>query len=204
MARQRGVPQKRIQFQPSSENKIPVTKFDAARRQLEIAVTLWFNDSDPVSVHTLTMAAHEILRVINKSRGGPAMCSEPSPHIREEYSDFYRELMLKSYNFFKHSTSDSAETYLFPPEVNQCLILDATEAYHRLTTDIRPLFKLFKWYMRTHESRLFLEPPRDWRPMNTWTKSQFFSELLPVAQSPDCMQAQIAKFQQMLQKFPSG
>jgi len=40
--------------------------------------------------------------------------------------------------------------------MNQVAILDATEAYHELTADIRPLFKLFKWYMRCHEPQLFV------------------------------------------------
>jgi hypothetical protein len=179
MTKRKRAPQKRIEFQPTSKNKIPITKFDAARRLLETAIILWFHDGDPVSVHTLTMASHEILRVINKSRGAEPMLSDPSPSIREEYTDFYRELMLKSYNFFKHSSRDADKTHLFPPEHNQLVLLDATEAYHRLTNDIRPLFKLFKWYMRTHEPRLFLEPALDVGVAKTWSKAYFFSQLLP-------------------------
>ena len=36
--------------------KLHVTKLDAARRQLETAITLWFHDGDPVSIHTLAAA----------------------------------------------------------------------------------------------------------------------------------------------------
>lgn len=32
---------------------IIVTKIDAARRQLEVAVLLYFNDRDPLAIHTL-------------------------------------------------------------------------------------------------------------------------------------------------------
>lgn len=43
---------------------IPVTKLDAARRQLETAVRLSFNDEDVVWIHPLISAAHTILRDI--------------------------------------------------------------------------------------------------------------------------------------------
>ena len=34
--------------------KIRIGKLDAARRQLQAAITLWFNDGDPVAIHYLT------------------------------------------------------------------------------------------------------------------------------------------------------
>jgi hypothetical protein len=68
--------------EPHNLKKLSITKLDAARRQLETAITLWFHDADPVSVHTLAMAAHGILRALNKKRGGPPMLGDPSPYIR--------------------------------------------------------------------------------------------------------------------------
>ena len=38
-----------------------VSKIEAARRQIEAAIWLWFVDSDIVSVHTLASAAHRLL-----------------------------------------------------------------------------------------------------------------------------------------------
>ncbi|MGI8569030.1 MAG: hypothetical protein ACR2KT_08130 [Methylocella sp.] len=50
--------------------KLPVRigKLDAARRQLRTAITLWFNDGDPVSVHTLAYAAYEVIHAISEKR----------------------------------------------------------------------------------------------------------------------------------------
>jgi hypothetical protein len=45
------------------ETKITISKFDAARRQLNTAITLWFADGDPVAIHTLAYAAYEIIHV---------------------------------------------------------------------------------------------------------------------------------------------
>ena len=52
---------------PHELRKLAITKLDAARRQLETAITLWFHDADPVSVHTLVMAAHGFLKHLARS-----------------------------------------------------------------------------------------------------------------------------------------
>ena len=46
--------------------KIRVSKLDAARRQLDCAIELWFAGKDEVSIHTLAAAAHQIISDINK------------------------------------------------------------------------------------------------------------------------------------------
>ena len=45
-----------------------ITKLEAARRQLESAIFLYFEEKDPVSIHTLTAAAYNILRDISAKR----------------------------------------------------------------------------------------------------------------------------------------
>ena len=52
--------------------KLPVTKLDAARRQLETGITLWFHEMGPVSIHTLTGAAYKLLYDINTKAVGPS------------------------------------------------------------------------------------------------------------------------------------
>src|SRR5437667_6278574 len=44
-------------------------KIEAAKRQIESAIWLWFVDADIVSVHTLTLAAHRILLELSKTWG---------------------------------------------------------------------------------------------------------------------------------------
>ncbi|MBA3543105.1 MAG: hypothetical protein H0T83_01480, partial [Chthoniobacterales bacterium] len=39
-----------------------MSKIEAARRQIESAIWLWFVDDDMVSVHTLAAAAHRTMR----------------------------------------------------------------------------------------------------------------------------------------------
>ena len=56
------------------KQKLRLTKLDAARRQLETAVRLYFHEGDPVSTHTLAAAAYNVLRALNKRQGGPRWC----------------------------------------------------------------------------------------------------------------------------------
>jgi hypothetical protein len=47
---------------------IRLGKVDVARRQPQTAITLWFTEGDPVSVHTLVFAAYEVFHFVSKSR----------------------------------------------------------------------------------------------------------------------------------------
>ncbi len=47
---------------------ITISKLDAASRQLQTAISLWFTSDDPVSVHALAFAAYEVLHTISKKR----------------------------------------------------------------------------------------------------------------------------------------
>jgi hypothetical protein len=64
-----------------------VTKLEAAQRQLDTAIELWFRDGDAVSIHTLVGAAYQILYDPNKKRGGPDVLAVdsmiPSEHLEE-------------------------------------------------------------------------------------------------------------------------
>jgi hypothetical protein len=53
---------------PEQTKGLRIGKLDAARRQLETAIILWFTDGDPVAIHTLAFAAYEIIHVVSKKR----------------------------------------------------------------------------------------------------------------------------------------
>jgi len=55
---------------------IMISKLDAARRQLATAITLWFEDRDPVSIHTLVFAAYEIIHAVSKQRNPAGAVAE--------------------------------------------------------------------------------------------------------------------------------
>ncbi len=57
----------------SGPHFIQITKLDAVLSQLETAIALWFNDGDPLSIHTLASAAYQIIYDLNKHQKGPAI-----------------------------------------------------------------------------------------------------------------------------------
>jgi hypothetical protein len=78
-----------------------VTKLDAARRQLDSAISLYFQESDPVAIHTLACAAHQIIHDINKNK-------EKTDLLYEKFrlKGFKKEDINRHYNFFKHADND--------------------------------------------------------------------------------------------------
>ena len=135
--------------------KIRVTKLDAVRRQLETAVILWFHDGDPVSIHTLVAAAHQILYDLNQKIGGTPMLEDAGNSIRPDYLKEWQRRLAKWENFFKHADKDPLETLLFPPQVTRSFMLDAIEKYHEMANEKRPLFRTFIFYMVSTEPGLF-------------------------------------------------
>jgi len=66
-----------------------ISKPEAARSQIETAIKLFFDDDNPISIHTLVHASFQILRGIMKSR----------PDYIEQFDD-YRQMDQK-----KHGTT---------------------------------------------------------------------------------------------------
>ena len=162
-----------------------MTKLDAARRQLETAITLWFHEADPVSIHTLTGAAHKLLYDIKTKAGGPTMLPDPEG-IHPEYLAEWRKILFRAQNFFKHADKDPKDTIFFAPQMIQALMLDACDCYRMLTHGQRPLMQLFMLWFMIHEPHFFwphiLQIRRDLDPdddLKRLGKHQFFHELLP-------------------------
>jgi hypothetical protein len=111
-----------------------INKLDAAKSQIATAIWLYFEDFDPVSVHTLVMAASEIIDWIYDSRGTPAMrhqwLAAIVPDRRKEVSD----ALNKASNFFKHASSSKPNLALrdFSDDENLLAIIRGTDGLRLL------------------------------------------------------------------------
>ncbi|PKN68652.1 MAG: hypothetical protein CVU54_13545 [Deltaproteobacteria bacterium HGW-Deltaproteobacteria-12] len=166
-----------------------LSKLDCAKRQIEVAIKLYFHFDDPVSIHTLTAAAYNILRDINKSRGNdPLLLKEwfVINMVKPEMRDEYRKLVNKAENFFKHADRDSEETHTFYPSQTEIMLWEAVEVYQRLTGEITPLLHIFRgWFMMNHLN-FFTEMPKiDKEKLSLGYKqaerTKFFVDMLPLA-----------------------
>jgi hypothetical protein len=79
-----------------------ITKLEAARRQLDTAINLWFMDGDAVSVHTLAAAAHGIIHDLNRVKKGPPLLFD-SPTIDAQFKKEAIRILKSFENFCKHA-----------------------------------------------------------------------------------------------------
>ncbi len=135
------------------EKVLQISKLDAAKRQLETAIRLYFSNSDPVSIHTLAAAAYNLIKDVNKKRGGkPMLIKELAfDYLNPEGEKIWVKKMKEAENFFKHADRDHGKTLDFRPELTEIFILDACLRYKELTAEFPPLFLTFySWFRAIH------------------------------------------------------
>jgi hypothetical protein len=147
------------------DQELKVSKLDAARRQLETVVRLYFHDGDPVSIHTLTAAGYNVLRDVNAKRGGAPMMvkDQLKQYVKPEMQKEFHDLLHAAENFFKHADRDHDAVLDFMPKQSELMIYDACSKYYELTGEQPPLFQVYRaWFMVTHRE-LFSHVPAEWK-----------------------------------------
>jgi hypothetical protein len=107
----------------SNDSKIVVTKMEAARRQLHVAIRLWFQEADPIAIHTLVFAAYEIIHTLARREGVKHLIFD-SPAIKPEGRKDWALALKKAASFFKHANHEPSDATLnFTPEITEFFIL---------------------------------------------------------------------------------
>lgn len=140
----------------SHEGFKKITKIEAAKRQLETAIKLYFNDEDEISVHTLAAAAHEIIFCLNCSTGikGKSIIKNPI-NIREERKKEYLEIMNKATNFFKHAGRDPKDSIEFNQGETEIWLLDSCTMYQSLVGEMTFWMYAFRGWLALNVPELF-------------------------------------------------
>jgi hypothetical protein len=79
-----------------------LSKLEAARRQLETAIKLYF-EYDEVSIHALAAAAYSLIRDINEHRGGEPMLKDLHLFLSDGLAREFRKYINRPENFLKHA-----------------------------------------------------------------------------------------------------
>lgn len=170
-------------------SKITVSKLDAARRQLETAVVLYFAERDPVSIHTLTAAAYNVLRDIGRARKtSPMLIKEQAlAWVQPEHVSSIRKKINEAENFFKHADKDPEGEIEFSPEQTELLLFDACTQYRTLVGESLPLLMLFSTWFIIHHPDIIISPSpmadaiRAVTPLTAGrSRAEYFHELLPL------------------------
>jgi hypothetical protein len=131
--------------------RLKIGKLDAARRQLETAILLYFNSADPVSIHTLAAAAQGILQHLGSHESSPMLLERSLAQIPKELADEIRTSIRKPQNFFKHADQDPDEVIEFAPALTEFTLLDAVAKYLELTGELTLMLRAYeKWFPVLH------------------------------------------------------
>jgi len=131
-----------------------ISKLDVACRQLDTAIELWFQESDPVSIHTLAASAHQIVHDIIRHRGGRDPLFN-SPYIKPGFEPIAKKHYHQHYNFFKHADRAPEASIDFDSSLSQYFIVFSLVGLEQLGIK-RNLFRsIFSLYFGFHNPHLF-------------------------------------------------
>ncbi len=119
--------------------KISVNKIEAARRQINTAIRMLFQKEDPVSIHTLSMAALRILRDLSSQRDDSYINKLLRDILKPGVEGKFWGALHKAANFLKHADKDPDAILSDVEEsVNDAAFLIACLYYQEMGNQLTP------------------------------------------------------------------
>jgi hypothetical protein len=131
-----------------------ISKTDAAQRQLDTAIELYFAESDPVAIHTLTAAAYELIRALRERKG---LADEITDSIIPGREAEFRQLWNQAQNFFKHADRDGDAVLEFDPAFTELRLYVASHYFGALEPRTEAMVAFAAWYSM-HNVEMLLDP----------------------------------------------
>lgn len=136
---------------PKTMKEVTVYKIDAARRQTDQAIRLFFSDQDAISIHSLAGAAHQILRNMVGEKNSVGLYDGLLKIVKPARKKELIGKLNQAKNFFKHADRKNEEKIIFRPETNEFILYDNTALYEQKTGELTDLMKIFKvWFNLKH------------------------------------------------------
>ena len=165
-----------------------ISKLDAAKRQLEAFIRMYFHFGDMVSMHTLVGAAFGIIADINQKRGGsPTFHDALIKRVKPEYVKEVQQKLNEAQNFFKHADRDHDSTLEFNPSSTELMAMDACMKYLEITGENPPLFKIYHGWMMILRDQVYILPEDQRAQILSAAKTflptgrtAYFNDMLPV------------------------
>jgi hypothetical protein len=171
---------------------LTISKLDAAKRQLETVIRLYFSNGDPVAIHTLTAAAYNVLRDVTSRRGAEPMLVKDKmlDSLKSQHKQAIIQKINEAENFFKHAHRDHESTLDFNPDASEFLLVDACSQYEKLTGEVPPLFIVYRtWFMASRPDLFKFDEERkrflraEGPSIVKMGRAHYFSTMLPEAMS---------------------
>ena len=138
--------------------KVKVSKPEAARRQLDTAIRMLFQNEDPIAIHTLCMAAFRLLRDLAEKRGDSYIHKITKAIVKPGMENEFWSVLQGPANFFKHADKD-ADAILddVDDEVNDIAMLLACHYYQDLFHQLTPEMKVLVIWVKVRHPNYIQE-----------------------------------------------
>lgn len=121
-----------------------VSKIEAARRQIDTAIELYFSNGDFLSIYSISFAAHQVLTDIYKHYQDDGFLELMSQKLPADF----RKYLANPANFLKHADRDHDACL---PEINyvqiEAVLCVATILYRRISGDLTLKMKAFDYIL---------------------------------------------------------
>lgn len=171
-------------------DKIIVNKLQAARDQVRAAIFLWAQNDNPVAVHTLVAAAHEIVHILYKQAGLHDLLFD-SDLITDEGLPVWRKLLKERANFFKHADRDPDATIEMDPDQNEFYILFTLVGLRRMKLELTVEEQAFGHWLAVHRPNLMKKdiigqkiPPEMLKLLRGLSRQQFLDYFVALHRHP--------------------
>lgn len=134
------------------------SKIDSARLQIDQAISLYFYDSDVVSIHTLTQAARGILSNLLNRANKKSSEDLFIDQVKSQYRKRMRILLRKHQNYFKHAEVDTDALIEFNDEINDLIIFSAVNDFRELTGIVSENIDVYALWYITHNPNMIIMP----------------------------------------------
>ena len=138
---------------------IALTKLDAAGRQLDTAIRLFFGDGDAVSVHSLAVSAANVLSDLAEHKNAGVSWRTRTRDDSGLSMKALKALMHEEWNFFKHADRDPDATLNFNEELSEDFMFMAVLDCGDLQTTTCPMQAFQIWYIAAHPERFSTDEP---------------------------------------------
>ena len=126
-----------------------ISKIEAARRQLNAAIRLFFAAEDPIIVHSLASSAANLYSDLVEQNTAAESWRRRFGNNGERAQREVKTVLNNAWNFFKHADRDATEFLDFDEQESALMLFYATLECGELepTSDEMQLFQL--WFLRT-------------------------------------------------------
>jgi len=130
-----------------------IDKVEVVNKQINEAIRLFFDERDPVAIHTLIASAHQILLDLGKVKGVDSQIKNTKSLEKKEVQELIKSINYP-YNFFKHADRDHEARINIAPlvELTSDFLMDAIIMLQRISGNIPDEAKIFwTWFVSQNE-----------------------------------------------------